>query len=92
MGITFNESFLRFVSNYVPISEKILSIQINTRPVNLKILQIYKPTSDKSDEEVDQFYDNINNILKTKKNEITIVMEDANSKVDLERSLELVGP
>lgn len=42
----------------------------------MNIIQIYVPTNDKPDEEVEEFYANVAEAMKiTKKCEITIVME-----------------
>lgn len=56
-----------------------LVLNINTR-YQLKIVQVYAPTSTHSEEEIDKFYNDLENILETKSH-YTIVMGDFNAKV-----------
>lgn len=93
VGMILDEHFSRFVNNYVPISERILLIQMNTTPIKLNILQVYAPTAEKEEEEVEEFYEEINKTLKTiNKNEILITMGDFNAKIGKGREGEGVGP
>ncbi|CAG9834829.1 unnamed protein product [Diabrotica balteata] len=46
------------------------------------ILQVYAPTADKSDDEIEQFYENLQELLKmTKSYETTLIVGDFNAKV-----------
>ena len=48
----------------------------------INIIQVYAPTSDKSDEEIESFYQDIRTLLNaTKKHQVTIVLGDFNAKV-----------
>lgn len=54
---------------------------------------MYAPTTDKSDEEVNEFYNNIETVLKKlKKHDLTILMGDYNAKVGEGRTSESIGP
>ena len=39
-------------------------IQINTNDKKVNIIQVYAPTADKTDNEIDSFYEDLENILK----------------------------
>lgn len=43
------------VSNFLPISDRIQLLQLRTKTANTNVIQIYAPTAEKSDEEVEQF-------------------------------------
>ena len=45
------------------------------------IIQVYAPTSDHDDDEVEQFYEDITKALEERKSSYTIVMGDFNAKV-----------
>ncbi|XP_057656846.1 craniofacial development protein 2-like [Diorhabda carinulata] len=59
-------------------------VQIKAHPINL--IQIYAPTSDHSDEEIEDFYADLENLTRNlKKHEINIIMDDFNAKVGKRR-------
>lgn len=43
----------RSVTNFIPISNRVLLMQVQLNQVNINIIQIYASTADKSEEEVD---------------------------------------
>jgi exonuclease III len=53
-------------------------IKLNAEPINVLIVQLYMPTSDYEDEEVEELYDRIENILEEdgKGDTNTIIMGD----------------
>ena len=59
------------------VAELVLRI---TDRYQIKIVQVYAPTTSHSDEETDNFYNTIDKILE-KQTHYTIVMEDFNAKV-----------
>ncbi|XP_073817221.1 uncharacterized protein [Musca autumnalis] len=51
-------------------------VKIDASPLNINIIQVYAPTSDSSSEEIEQFYQELEQLLKmTKPHEITIIQE-----------------
>ncbi|XP_045460954.1 uncharacterized protein LOC123671253 [Harmonia axyridis] len=57
-----------------------LVLKLNTR-YNIKIIQVYAPTSDHTDEEVDLFYDDIKNALSDQQAHYSILCGDFNAKM-----------
>ena len=41
------------------LSDRVLILKIASKPVNLVIIQVYAPTSTSSDEDTDQFYNDL---------------------------------
>ena len=57
-----------------PISSRLISIRISTRTHSITVIQVYAPTSDHDDEEVEQFCEQLDSILtKTPKKDIYII-------------------
>uniref|UniRef100_A0A8D8Q4X5 Craniofacial development protein 2 n=1 Tax=Cacopsylla melanoneura TaxID=428564 RepID=A0A8D8Q4X5_9HEMI len=92
VGIIVTNKIAHSVTNFTPISERVMLIQMNARPVNLNIVQVYAPTTDGTDEEVVEFYRTVEKVLiKLKKQEMTLVMGDFNSKLGAGHKTEFIG-
>ena len=67
-------------ANYI--SDRILTIKLNTKPVPMTIVQVYAPTSASTPEDIEEFYNSLQNIVdKIPKREICMVTGDLNAKV-----------
>ena len=63
------------------ISSRIISIQIAAKPMNITIIQVYAPTSEYTDEDIELFYELIENtVLKTPKKDFLVILGDWNAK------------
>lgn len=92
VGVIVNEEVNRCMKSWLPISDRVIMIQLNAKPFPINIIQVYAPTCDASDGEIELFY---SDILKakayTKPSEITILMGDLNAKVGCGRRENVVG-
>ena len=72
-------------------SERIIIVRLLSKPKRLLLCQIYSPTATDSDEEIEKFYEEVENaIIEAKKwDDIVIVMGDFNGKG---KQGEVVGP
>ena len=67
---------------YWPVSDRIIMAKIQGKPFNINIIQVYAPTTDHDDDEIEKFYDDLKQVMEyTKTGEINIVMGDWNAKV-----------
>lgn len=83
----------RCIRNFVPVSPRVMLVQFRASPVNINIIQVYAPTADKQDEEIEELYHSINDLIKTlKKEEVLIIMGDFNAKIGKVGASEYVGP
>lgn len=70
------------VISCTPVSSRLISIRISARPHNITIIQVYAPTSDHDDEELEEFYEQLDSIIKkTPKKDILTVLGDWNAKI-----------
>ena len=62
------------------------------KPANIVIVQLYAPTNDHSDKEIEEFYADVKKALKqVKSGDILVVMGDMNAKVGKEKFGSVVG-
>ena len=65
-----------------PISSRLISIRLRAAPFNITIIQAYAPTTGHDDDEVEDFYDQIQEIIdEASKKDIIIVQGDWNAKI-----------
>jgi exonuclease III len=70
------------VQEYKPISDRIIYIRIGAIPENLSITQVYVPTSEASEEEIEQFYEQLQDVIsKIPRNNVSFIIGDFNAKV-----------
>lgn len=82
----------RFVLGYNPVSDRIITLKLNTKPCLLNIVQIYAPTAQASDEDINEFYGRLEKTLDEIPNrQMTIVLGDWNAKVGHAESDRLTG-
>ena len=59
-----------------------ISVHFQGKPFNITILQVYAPTTNAKEAEVDQFYDDLEDLLElTPKKDILFILGDLNGKV-----------
>ena len=82
VGFIVNKDRVKSVINCRPINSRIISIRIAAAPLNITIIQVYAPTSDYDDEEIEGFYEDLDKTIKeAPKKDIIVVMGDWNAKV-----------
>ena len=65
-----------------PVSSRLISIRLRAAPFKITIIQIYAPTSGHDDNEVDHFYQQLQETVdQTPKKDILVVQGDWNAKV-----------
>lgn len=66
-----------------PLSERILRIRINSKPKALTVIQVYAPTSESSEECVEDFYAKLKDTLRrADKEDVTLITGDFNTKIE----------
>lgn len=82
VAIVLKEQLSRLKKNFVPISDRVMLLQMDTKPIGLNLIQVYAPTVESPDDEVEEFYQQVEMALKyTRGHEMTLIMGDFNAKV-----------
>ena len=82
VALILNKNIANSMINYNVISERIVSIEIDTTKGPLTIFQIYAPDCNYSDNDIDIFYDQIQNeINKLSRRHKYLILGDLNAKV-----------
>ena len=76
------------VMNFNPINERVATICLHATPFIVTIIQVYAPTSDHSDEEIEHFYNILQStISEIDKRDIIDIQGDWNAKIGKDSSL-----
>lgn len=93
VGIVITKELLKSVITFVPYSDRTALLKLKARPNDLNIIQVYAPTADSPEHEVEKFYDEVQELLRlTKKQDVNIIMGDFNAKIGNGQFEEIVGP
>ena len=61
----------------------IILVSFQRKPFNSTVIQVYAPTTDAEEAEVDQFYEDLEDLLElTPKKDVLFIIRDWNSKVE----------
>ncbi|XP_060516932.1 uncharacterized protein LOC132696231 [Cylas formicarius] len=83
-GVAFliHKNFKESILGYEAINDRIITLKVQAKPVNLNLMQIYAPTSTCPQNEIDNFYGILSNTITRMPNrEPLIVLGDFNAKI-----------
>ena len=81
-AIVLDKHHAAALKSYNTISDRLMTVKLNTKPVPLNIIMVYAPTSKSTDEEIELFYNDLQTAKdKIPRREICIIMGDLNAKV-----------
>ena len=87
VAMMISQETVKSLMEWNPISQRILTARFYSRYRKVTIIQVYAPHNEKDDEEKDQFYQELQEVIEgCNKNDITIVMGDLNAKVGRDNS------
>ncbi|XP_065068153.1 craniofacial development protein 2-like [Rhopilema esculentum] len=82
VGFLVNKNTKNAVLEFTLISDRIAAIKVVGKPINMTIVQVYAPTNDCRNELVEEFYDDLEKLLKTiPRKDVFIVQGDWNAKI-----------
>ena len=82
VGFPVHKNTVNCVMTCYPISSRLITICLRASPFNITIIQVYAPTSNYSDDDVEHFYEELQKVLdKTPKKDIVEVQGDWNAKI-----------
>ena len=66
-----------------------ISVRFQGKPFNITVIQVYAPTSNAQEAEVERFYEDLQDLLElTPKKDILFIIEDWKAKVGSQKHLE----
>ena len=82
VGFLSNRDIAGNLMKFSSLSDRVAWIVIRLiKKYSLKILLVYAPTSQSSDNEIESFYDDLRGAMNQEKTKYTLVIEDFNAKV-----------
>ena len=74
VGFLVHKDIVKTVMGCCPVSSRLITIRLRVVPFNITIIQAYAPTSDYDDNKIEEFYDQIQNVIdQTPKKDILVV-------------------
>ena len=93
VAIMVHKSVVRSVVKMIVYNDRIIAIKLQAEPINVLMIQVYMPTSEHEDDEVEEMCGIIEILEENGKgNTNTIIMGDWNSVVGVEPFRNIVGP
>ena len=66
-----------------------ISVHFQGKPFNITVIQVYAPTTDTEEAEVERFYEDLQNLLKlTPPKDVLFIIGDWNTKVESQETPE----
>ena len=72
--------------------DRMISVCFQGKPLNITVIQAYAPTSNSEEAEVEQFYEDLQDVLElTSKKDVLFIIRDWNAKVRSQETPEVTG-
>ena len=82
VAIMVNKRVWNVVLGCNPKNDRMISVRFQGKPFNITVIQLYVPTSNAEETEVEQFYEDLQDLLElTAKKDILFIIGDWNAKV-----------
>ena len=92
VGVPLKRELAESVLGCWQVSKRVIIVKIAAKPVGLNITQVYAPTTDHSESEIDEFYEEVDQVRRQcRAEEVTVVMGYMNAKVGRGTSGSVVG-
>ena len=73
-------------------NDRMISVHFQGKPFNITVIQVYTPTSNAEEAEVEQFYEDLQDLLElTRKNDVLFIIGDWNAKVGSQETPGVTG-
>ena len=82
VGFLVHKDIVNTVMECCPVSSRLITIRLRAVPFSITLVQVSAPTSDRDDNEIEEFYDQLQNVIdRTPKKNILVVQGDWNATV-----------
>ena len=87
-----NKRVRNAVLGYSLKNDKMISVRLQGIPFNITVIQVYAPTRNAEEAEVEQFYEDLQDLLElTPKKDVLFIIGDWNAKVGSQETPEVTG-
>ena len=62
-------------------NDRMISVRFQGKPLNITVIQVYAPTSNAEEAEVERFYEDLQNLELAPKKDVLFIIGDWNAKV-----------
>ena len=70
-------------------NDRMISVHLHGKPFNITVIQVYAPTSNAEEAEVERFYEDLQDLLElTPQKDVLFITGDRNAKVGSQETLE----
>ena len=88
VAIALGRRTQKMLETYQCVSERIVTCRLKGKYGNIKVIQVYAPTEDKSEEEKDDFYEQLEEVVShSRRHDLLLVMGDFNAKIGEDEGL-----
>ncbi|XP_042877372.1 craniofacial development protein 2-like [Penaeus japonicus] len=92
VGVMMTANAAKSIAGYWAISDRMILVKLTGKQIDVNLMQVYPPTCDCTDEDIENFYESLTAAKKfCKQHEITLVMGDLNAKIGKGRYEDIVG-
>lgn len=92
VGFIVSKEVNKCIKSVCNVSDRLIMIQVNSKPANINLVQVYAPTTESSEEVIENFYAELKSVIDPLNGkDITIVMGDLNAKIGQGRETNIVG-
>jgi len=82
VGFMLSRRAQQAMIEYVPVSSRVIVARFRGKPLNISVVQVYAPTADSSNEELEAFYNQVDDGLrKIPHRDVCVVVGDWNAKI-----------
>ena len=73
-------------------NDRMISVHFQGKPFNITVIQVYAPTSNAEEAEVERFYEDLQDLLElTPKKDVLFILGDWNTKVQSQKTPGVTG-
>jgi len=92
VALIVNQRVGKAVLGYNLKNDRMISVRIQGKPFNTTVIQVYAPTTDAQEAEVDQFYEDLQHLLEqTPRKDVLFIIGDWNAKVGSQEITGITG-
>ena len=72
-------------------NDRMISVRFQAKPYNITVIQVYAPTSNAEEAEVERFYEDLQDLELTSKKDVLFIIGDWNAKVENQETPGVTG-